>query len=172
MWKEKKIKKTQRAVSLFNGEKTHSVTAAILCEITVGTHGPCCRYIPLAFYHWWIVCLHNECPTVGYVNTLSVCTPRAYICSKLILTNHILIPLITLFDLWCACVEYDAFFPFLSFLVVEIFTDDLSFLASGNTAVVSSYCLHICMEPNDVPHFGMESVMRQVKAMQLHSMRE
>lgn len=63
--KREKIKKTQRAVSLFNGEKTHSVTAAILFEITVGTRGPCCLCIPLAFHHWWVECLHNECSTVG-----------------------------------------------------------------------------------------------------------
>lgn len=69
-----KIKKTQRAVVLFNGEKTHSVTAAILCEITVGTHGPSCLCILLASHHWWFVCLHNERSSVGGVGTYCVCT--------------------------------------------------------------------------------------------------
>lgn len=52
--KREKIKKTQRAVALFNGEKTHSVTAAIQREITVGTHGPSCLCFLLASHHWWL----------------------------------------------------------------------------------------------------------------------
>lgn len=67
--KRKKIKKTQRAVLLFSREKTHSVTAAILNEITVGTQDPCCLCIPLASCHWWFVCVHNESASGGGVNT-------------------------------------------------------------------------------------------------------
>lgn len=51
---EEKIKKTQRAVFLFNGEKTLSVTSAI--RITVGTHSPCCLDFPLVLRHWLYVC--------------------------------------------------------------------------------------------------------------------
>lgn len=46
-----KIKKTQRAVSLCSGEKTHSVTATILSEITVGIHSPSYSWIFLASTH-------------------------------------------------------------------------------------------------------------------------
>lgn len=47
------------------------------------------------------------------------------------------------------CVQCDALF----FKGIEIFTADLYLFASGNAGIVSSCCLHICMYPNDVPHF-------------------
>lgn len=50
--KREKIKKTQRAILLFNGEKTHSVSASILHKIAVGTHSPSCFCILLASHHW------------------------------------------------------------------------------------------------------------------------
>lgn len=45
-----------------------------------------------------------------------------------------------------SCVQYDASI----FRDVEIFT---ALLATGNTGIVSSCCLQICMYTNDVFHF-------------------
>lgn len=77
--KREKIKKTQRDSSIFGAEKTHSVTAAILCEITVGSHGPSRLCILLASLRWWLACLHwlLFCNVSTYCLGLTTCI---YIC--------------------------------------------------------------------------------------------
>lgn len=119
------------------------------CEITVGTHGPCCLCIPLAFCHWWFVRLHNEYSTVGGVNNPWIVllvsiyvTYYYYLYGFYWKIAHIQYVLSRMHK----CVQYYSSI----FRGVEIFT---ALLATGNTGIVSHCCLQICMYTNDVSHF-------------------